>query len=1033
MEPEGVYDAFSHARRLTGPERQGYLDGLDSSLRAEVSELLKHHAAYAGGDWKPAWNGSAAQVWEGAGNPPVIDGFTVLGAIGAGGMGTVFEAEQHQPRRRVAIKLLHLASEEARRRFDREARVLASLEHPFIARIHAQGVVETAAGGQPYLVMERVDGVDLLEASRALDKRARVELLLHVCEAVGHAHEHGVIHRDLKPANVLVTAAGEPKVLDFGLARVLGGDSMQTVTGHVLGTMAYMSPEQAMGVPGAVDTRSDVYSLGVMGYELMCGKPPLDLSDKSLPAVARALLEDDPAPLPGSGDLPVVLGMALAKEKERRYSSAGALADDLRRVLAHETVVARPGSATYQIRRFVRRNSALVAGVAATVIALSVGLVVALRFAAEARREELRARHKAALASIQAAAAAGASGSLRGLKYHLKRVPADERGWEWNYLHHSLDSSTLRVAVDGRLVHVALSADGDRALVSRWGQSRQLFGFGPAEEPKDGDDTWQLNWRNAHCFAGPVAHYFGSDGTELVWRDSTGRTTRMPMGSTSDHIKAARGSSDGKWIAWTERARGVGSRVRLWSVPARQLAWEMTLPASYGVCMTFREDGRAFAVGTLDGRVFVFDVESAEPTLAIRPHTQPVTALALHPDGSVVASAATALPIEIRDVKSGKPRARLTGHHATVVSLAYSVQGDRLASGSQDHSIRIWDCAAGNCERILFGPRGAAVALRFRPDGSQLVSGGGGAIHEWDLANAQVLRLHDSLAEGNPSPYVYGVAISPDGSLLASCGWDKTGRLADARTGRALKTLRSDLPLYAIAFSPDSRTIATARKHIELWDVATGERKAKWARSPDCHGLAFSPDGKRLAASTIDGVGIWDVDSGRRTATWKQQHSPLPRIDWSPDGKLLAHTGSGKSLLIRNADDGTVQHKLRARRANAVAFSPDSRRVAAGCADSVVRVWDVATGALVHELRGHAARVYAVEYAPDGSRIASGSADSTVRIWDAVNGEERLTLRGHEHYVMDLAFSSDGKTLASASGDNTVRLWRSGNSGSGDE
>jgi len=459
MDFGAVSEAFARARRLEGDRRAVFLASLESALRVEVEDLLGHHEAPRGPELEPRWESFASLATE----PPELHGFRVLRCLGAGGMGTVYEAEQLQPRRRVAFKLLQLLTVEGRRRFEREAQVLAELHHPGIASIHAQGVAKAPIGDLPYLVMEYVNGVPLTSHAKALDERARLELLVKVCDAVAHAHEHGVIHRDLKPANILVTADGAPKVLDFGLARLDRGDSLRTRPGVVLGTLSYMSPEQAAGSPA--DTRSDVYALGVLAYELLRGEAPFDLAGLTLPAAARRLARDEAPSLPGGGDLAHVVGKALSKERSRRYATAAALADDLRRYLADESVVARAPSAREQLGRFVRRNRALVLGVAATVAALAAGLVVALQFAHEARAAARRARRLVAVASLHAAAAAAErDGQFANLARHLDAVPADERGWAWRYLDARRDRSVASIPLGNHAFRMRLSDDGSRLL-----------------------------------------------------------------------------------------------------------------------------------------------------------------------------------------------------------------------------------------------------------------------------------------------------------------------------------------------------------------------------------------------------------------------------------------------------------------------------------------------------------------------------------------------------------------------------------------
>jgi eukaryotic-like serine/threonine-protein kinase len=324
-------------------------------------------------------------------------------------MGVVYEAEQDQPRRLVALKVIKAAwaSPELLRRFEAESQALGRLHHPGIAQIYEAGSAETGYGVQPFFAMELIHGMPLAEYAdeKGLSTRQRLELTIQVCEAVEHAHQRGIIHRDLKPGNILVDETGQPKILDFGLARATDADTQatrQTDVGQLLGTLAYMSPEQVLADPLALDTRSDVYALGVILYELLAGKLPYMLS-KMLHEAVRTIQETDPAPLSTvnrnyRGDVETIVAKALEKDKARRYASAAELAADIRHYLSDEPIVARPASAAYQLQKFARRHKALVAGVAAVFVALAAGVVVSTWQAVRARRAQKEAERQSAIA-----------------------------------------------------------------------------------------------------------------------------------------------------------------------------------------------------------------------------------------------------------------------------------------------------------------------------------------------------------------------------------------------------------------------------------------------------------------------------------------------------------------------------------------------------------------------------------------------------------------------------------------------------------
>ena len=333
----------------------------------------------------------------------LIGRYKVVRVLGEGGMGTVFLAEQDKPTRLVALKVIRpgVASANLLRRFEHEAQVLGRLQHPGIAQIYEAGTADTGEGAQPYFVMEYVRGRSLVEYAQGsqLGTRQRLELLAKICDAVQHAHQKGIIHRDLKPGNILVTEEGQPKILDFGVARATDADiqatTIQTDVGQLVGTIPYMSPEQAGGDVTELDTRSDVYALGVLGYEMLAGRLPYELKNKMIHEAVRVIREDDPTPLSSidrvfRGDVETIIAKALQKERTRRYQSASDLGSDIRRYLSDQPIVARPASVGYQLRMFTKRNKALVAGVAAVFVVLLGGIVTtSLALARESEQRSL--------------------------------------------------------------------------------------------------------------------------------------------------------------------------------------------------------------------------------------------------------------------------------------------------------------------------------------------------------------------------------------------------------------------------------------------------------------------------------------------------------------------------------------------------------------------------------------------------------------------------------------------------------------------
>lgn len=361
-------------------------------------------------DWQTLSRGPFAPI-DSAGRalPATIGRYRIIRLLGEGGMGAVYEAEQDQPRRRVALKVIKAAwaSSDLLERFERESQALGRLHHPGIAQIYEAGNADSGHGFQPFFAMELIQGEPLIAYSEAhkLNVRERLALMIKVCEGVQHAHQRSIIHRDLKPGNIIVDESGQPKILDFGVARATDSDAQatrQTDMGQLLGTLAYMSPEQVLADPLALDTRSDVYALGVILYQLLAGKMPYTIS-RQLHEAVQTIRETDPAPLSTvmreyKGDVETIVAKALEKDKARRYASAADLAGDIRRYLVDQPITAKPASTMYQLQKFTRRHKTLVASVGAVFLVLVLGIVASTWEAVQARRAGKKAQQESEIA-----------------------------------------------------------------------------------------------------------------------------------------------------------------------------------------------------------------------------------------------------------------------------------------------------------------------------------------------------------------------------------------------------------------------------------------------------------------------------------------------------------------------------------------------------------------------------------------------------------------------------------------------------------
>ena len=1072
---------FDHAHEITArAERMAYVDQACAGapdLREKVVALLRaYDEASSSLDFsRPAFSTLGYSPAEGPGSR--IGPYKLLQQIGEGGMGVVFMAEQQEPvRRKVALKIIKpgMDSQQVIARFEAERQALAMMDHQNIARVLDAGATES---GRPYFVMELVHGVPITQFcdDNKLTPRKRLSLFVPICQAIQHAHQKGIIHRDIKPSNVLVTMYDDQpvsKVIDFGVAKAveqrLTERTMFTQFGALVGTFEYMSPEQAEMNAFGVDTRSDIYALGVLLYELLTGTTPLDrarLRAAALDEMVR-LIKEEEAPRPSQrlsssqnlpkiaadrkteparlsqsvrGELDWIVMKCLEKDRARRYDTASGLARDVERYLADEPVEACPPSARYRLGKFARKHKKSLVTATAFAVFLVAGLVLSASLAVwatsaereanrqriasdEARQEALRARRQAVDAKVEA----DRQRDEARVTAYATGIGLAQRAWEEN------DVLRARELLEG---------------LPREAAGRDLRGF-----------EWYYLYRLCHPeertlrghegIIGSVA--FSPDGRRLVSVSHDGKgagTVRVWDGETGKELFALKGdagaisnvafSPDGRRLAWAVEDRTV--KVRDSATGEELLALMGHAGAVNSVA--FGADGRLLAWGAEDRTVRIWDSATGKELLALKGDAGAVSNVAFSPDGRRLAWAVEDRTVKVWDSASGKELLALKGHVEAVNSVAFSPDGRRLASGSNDGTVKLWDGGTG---KELFALKGHAEAINsvaFSPDGRLLASGsydgmGSGAVKVWDSATGKELFS----PTGHHVSGVSSVAFSPDGRRLAYWwGWDKRVKILDSVTGKELFTLKGHTdPILSVAFSPDGQHLASGGwdRTVKVWDSATGKEQfspeGKGEPISD-RGVVFSPDGLRLASGNADGAGgetlkVWDGVTGKELLALEgHSHNRVMSVAFSPDGQRLASGGADTAVKIWDSVSGKELFTLKGHSAlvYSVAFSPDGRRLASGSKDLSLKLWDSATGKELSTLKGHASDVNSVAFSPDGRRLASGSDDRTVKVWDSATGKELLTLKGHLGNVKSVALSPDGSRIASGSDDRTVKIWDS--------
>jgi WD40 repeat protein/serine/threonine protein kinase len=1059
------------------PAEQEYLDRFPGYARALRLRLVN------GGARPAAPYAAPLDVAE-------VPGYEILGELGRGGMGVVYKARQTALNRLVALKMIRndeYAGEPERDRLRAEAEAVARLQHPHVVQIYEVGEHR----GRPYLALEFVDGggLDRHLAGTPQPPREAARLAAVLAHAVHAAHQKGVVHRDLKPANVLLQktnprateGAGEdaggrcgqeekssatlsspalgslwlggesifPKIADFGLAKRMDVEG-HTQTGAQLGTPSYMAPEQAAGKKG-VGPAADVWALGAVLYEMLTGRPPFKAATPL--ETMKHVVERDPVPPRQLNpavdrDLETICLKCLEKSPPRRYASAAALAEDLRRFLEHRPIVARPVRTFARVTRWCRRNpfaAASLAGLVAVFLA-AFALVSGSYWRAEAalreeerqraaadgarddaRRHEQAERWERYRADMTAAASALQSQNLSVARQALEAAPAEHRNWEWYHFHHRLDQSRQTLSGGGgdvagiRFVGNARLATSDGRLLV-WdlttGRVATLL-----------DDYQPVPWPIFDVDpGGRLLAYPTRENAIVLWDVAAGRRRALLRGCERP-ILCLGLSLDGTSLAactdqyqvhvwdtasgdlfrnWSVREGKPGrlgfdlldhrllvsnfedGSARLWDTPTGRRQAVLAGHQARVICAAFnRQRDRVVTSEAYPSKVLrLWDAATGRQVALLQGHGNEAQGVQFSLDGKRLASCSFDQTVRLWDGRTGAPVAILRGHSGRVMSVAFSPDSSRLVSASQDHTLRLWDATSGALIAVLCGHTADVLTVVYSPDGSTIASGS--ADHTarlWDARLAErngILRGHES--------FVYGVAFFPDGERVASASWDGTVRLWEATSGRETAVLRSPAPTFVNAVDVDATgtLLATVGRDdaVRLWDVGRRRQLHQWTL-PTAHWqdsrVRLSPRGDLLAAGSRDGkVYLWDVPSRKTRAVLRGHGDTVHDVAFSPDGRWLASCGA----------EG----------------------------DRSVRIWDLTSNEQARVLEGHTEGVTTVAFSPGGELLVSGSRDGTARLWDTTTWAEVAVLN-HGTIVYGVAFTPDGTRLATGCADNSIRLW----------
>ena len=944
------------------------------------------------GEKKPFFSASSEDVTESYGcSGEMLGGqigpYKLLGILGEGGYGIVYLAEQQEPiRRRVALKIIKpgMDTKQVIARFEAERQALALFNHPNIAHVYEAGITKT---GRPYFVMEHVKGMPVTEHcdQEKSGIEERLKLFLDICDAIQYAHQKGIIHRDIKPSNILVSIDSKgavPKVIDFGVAKAISRPlterTLYTEQGQLIGTPEYMSPEQAEMTTQDIDTRSDVYSLGVVLYELLTGVLPFDpetLRSAGIDRLRQIIREEEPKTpstrLSHMGEKAVQIAAkrrtavgtlanrlhkelewipmkAMRKDRVRRYRSVSELADDIQNYLNGNPLIAGPESAMYKARKFVRRHSGTVGATVAIVVLLIIGFIVSItlyvqaeqagRIAAE-RAESLRRSNYGKTVAL--AEAANRIGQKTRVDQLLALCPEDLRGWEWDWLSYISDEAETTFkprpkAVPGNTSSVCVSPDGRRVYAG--GIGRFI--------------AWDMNDNS-------VMTFLYEDWISSVALDPEGKRL----------VTATRGGAIQLWDVTTGE--------RLITLTEEVGPWPDVNDDSRSVySAVFTPDGKRIVSGGTDSNVRIWDATTGIAIMTLRGHKGPLREVAYSTDGRRILSASEDTTVKVWDAATGDEIMTLRGHTDGIQSVAFSPDNTRIVSGSKDKTIRIWDSTTGDKLEILQGHADAVLSVAFSPDGNIIASGSDRIIKVWDA----VRGLEIETLVGHKGQ-VTSVVFSPDGRRIISGSNDRSLKVWNPAVNREYTILCGHTgEITSVSFSPNGKRLVSGSKDglIKIWDTASAcETMTLYGHEDAVYGVSFSPDGTRIVSASADHkVKLWDAITGSEVLT------------------LLGHVGSVGS----------------------VAFSPDGKRVISGSEDESVKIWDAVTGTLLMNLIGHSDNIYSVAFSPAGDRIVSGGLDGQAKIWDSVSGAELASIHACEAAISSVVFVLDGQHIVTGEG-----------------
>ncbi len=1016
---------------------------------------------------------------------PVVDGYEILGELGRGGMGIVYRARHVLLNRPCVLKMIlagDYADAESIARFQVEAEAVARLQHANVVHIHHIGV----AGGLPFFELEYLEGGSL---DRQLDgtpwpPRRSAELVEALARGVAEAHRLGIVHRDLKPGNVLLSADGTPKITDFGLAKSLASDSGLTQTGAIVGTPDYMAPEQAEGITREVGPLADVYALGAILYELLTGRRPF--RGATIMETLHQARTTEPVPpsrlVPGlPRDVETIALKCLQKQPEKRYDSAAALAEDLRRFLGGEPIVARPVGPIERAGRWCRRHPAPASLTAAVVLVAALGLAGVLWQWSEA----VQARDLASRRAISEAEARQQAETTLVDMYTTSGIAAGDQGengraalWFANAARRARGdpdrqrANAIRARTWGRRAFVplrAVVAEGawPGGLVFHPGGRHLITKTVIAGKTRDVSHTlWDLDAEQSLAFPGGLktvpAAVWSPDGRAMAVGLPDGNViiAGFPGGEETarirfpGRIRVLTYSADGHYLAIAG-----GNSTRVWDCRTRAFVTPDLVHPAAVTTLAFHPEGRYLATGCSDNlaRLFAVPGDAGKPLWPPVPHVQveggvwyPVFfSPPLFIDGGrglityggkggltwrAIETGAEVRPLDFPEWSRGIAATRLSPDGRCLAVFGVQLPG----------IVRLIDVATGRPVGPVLEHKNTVFDAVFSPDGRMLLTSSSDSTAQlWAVPGGELLARPLDLHRT-----VHRVAFAPDGRSVATQDFDLMRVWTLPRDGVPMRPVPLDPLSSFAALSPDGTLVIPtgmtysgnrALRSTRVHDVATGEPVGPSLRPGGMIvDAAFSPDGQSVATldapegDTTEGqeVRVWDWKSGQRR--WRAALPSEPRsLSYHPEGRRLAVLCAGGELIVfesgghevlrwQSHESERADHWVNNGKAG---FSPDGGSLLTWGMGNDARVWEAETGRLRYPPLRHRDKCHDVQFSPDGKSMVLASYDRSVRVWDFTTGRVLAEMPTHPDMVYSANFSPDGRLLVTACRDRSVRVW----------